>query len=53
MEAIIRTGPPHFLHFSISMANTRLRRCAQVSGSHRTLEPHIPAVACPAPIALF
>jgi hypothetical protein len=27
---MIRTGPPHFSHFSISMENTRLSRCAQV-----------------------
>ena len=28
MDAMIRTGPPHLSHFSISMANTRLSRCA-------------------------
>ena len=30
IDAMIRTGPPHLSHFSISMANTRLSRCAQV-----------------------
>jgi hypothetical protein len=30
IDAMIRTDPPHFSHFSISMANTRLSRCAHV-----------------------
>jgi len=27
IRAMMRTSPPHFSHFSISMANTRLSRC--------------------------
>jgi hypothetical protein len=30
IDAMIRTGPLHFSHFSMSMENTRLSCCAQV-----------------------
>jgi len=39
MLAMTRSRPPHCRQVSMSMANTRLRRCAQVRfGEHSTVD---------------
>src|SRR5690606_20785652 len=48
MLAITRRRPPQRRHVSISMANTRLRRCAHVRARCRSVteaSPHSPATA--------
>jgi len=36
MQAMIRTAPPQAAQVSMSMPNTRLRRCAQVIAARRS-----------------